>query len=314
MLDWFSGIDWSQQLVNGLFTGSAYALFAVGYTLIFGVLDILNLAHQAIYMLGAFFALSLVTGAVAGLGPLPFAIPFWGALVAATLLCGVVGVLLDRLAFAPLRRRPDTHFSGLISSIAMATIFEALAIRLFRPEATRFPRGTVPDGPNDIVRLGGATLPFSRALVVLAALVLVVALTVLIRYSKLGQAIRAVAENPKAARLLGINVEGTIAFTFFLSSALGGAAGVFYGLAINRLDPLMGRPLELKGLAVIIVGGMGSIPGAVLGGYVLGLTEALSIALTRTSNYRDAIAFTLLFLILILRPSGLLGVRRLREA
>jgi branched-chain amino acid transport system permease protein len=306
-----ANVDWAQQLLNGLFAGSAYALFAVGYTLIFGVLDILNLAHQAIYMLGAFFALALVTGRVAGACDLPFHVPFWAALLGAMLLAGLVGILLDRVAFAPLRRRPDTHFSGLISSLAMATVFEALAIRFFRPEVSRFPNGTVPATP---VQLGSAVLPFSRALVIVAALVLVVALTALIRFSKLGQAIRAVAENPKAARLLGVNVEGIIALSFFISSALGGAAGVLYGLAIGRIDPSMGHPVELKGLAVIIVGGMGSIPGAVLGGYILGLTEVISIALTKTSNYRDAIAFILLFLILVVRPSGLLGQRRVREA
>ena len=310
-MGWLANVDWSQQLVNGVFAGSAYALFAVGYTLIFGVLDILNLAHQAIYMLGAFSGLVLVTGNIAGLGRLPFQVPFWAALLGAMALAGLVGVLLDRLAFAPLRRRPDTHFSGMISSIAMALIFEAIAIRLFRPEVSRFPTNTVPAQP---VQIGTAVLPYARALVIVAALVFVVLLTLMIRYSKFGKAIRAVAENPKAARLLGINVEAIIALSFFISSALGGAAGVLYGLAVNRLDPLMGRPLELKGLAVIIVGGMGSIPGAVLGGYILGLTEVISIALTKTSNYRDAIAFVLLFLILVVRPAGLLGARRVREA
>ncbi len=311
MLDLFANINWSQQLANGLFAGSAYALFAVGYTLIFGVLDILNLAHHAIYMLGAFFALTFVTGAIKGLGSLPFTIPFWPALALAMILAGALGVLLDRIAFAPLRRRPDTHFAGMISSIAMALIFEALAIRFFRSEVSRFPAGTVPNRP---IEIGSATLAFNRALVIVAALVFLVALTLLIRRTRLGQAIRAVAENPKAARLLGINVERVYASSFFISSALGGAAGVLYGLATNALTPYMGRPLELKGLAVIIVGGMGSIPGAVLGGYVLGLTEVMSIALTKRSEYRDAIAFILLFLILSLRPAGLLGARRVREA
>ena len=316
-------IDWAQQLLNGLFAGSAYALFAVGYTLIFGVLDILNLAHQAIYMLGAFCALALVTGNVAGLGSLPggLQLPFWLATLVAMLIAGLLGILLDRVAFAPLRKRPDTHFSGMISSIAVTLIFEALAIWLFLPQRSQFPSGTIPAGA---VTIGGGTLPYSRVLVIAAALVLVVALTLLIRFTRLGKAIRAVAENPKAARLLGINVEGIYAFSFFLSSALGGAAGIFYGLAVSRLDPTMGRTVELKGLAVIILGGMGSVPGAVLGGYILGLTEVVVVAvnntsifgitLTNTSNYRDAIAFVLLFLILVLRPTGLLGARRVREA
>ncbi len=306
-------VNWTQQLANGVFAGSAYALFAVGYTLIFGVLDILNLAHQAIYMLGAFFALVLVTGEVAGLGPLPGGVrlPFWLATLGAMFLAGLLGILLDRVAFAPLRKRPDTHFSGMISSIAVALIFEALATWLFLPQRSQFPSGTIPAGT---IAIGTGALPYSRVLVIIAALVLVVLLTLLLRFTRLGKAIRAVAENPKAARLLGINVESIYAFSFFLSSALGGAAGIFYGLAVSRLDPTMGRTVELKGLAVIILGGMGSVPGAVLGGYLLGLTEVLSIALTNTSNYRDAIAFVLLILILVLRPAGLLGARRVREA
>jgi branched-chain amino acid transport system permease protein len=313
MLTNLANADWAQQLINGLYAGSAYALFAVGYTLIFGVLDILNLAHHAIYMLGAFFALALVTGSVVGLGPLPggLQLPFWLATLAAMLLAGLVGILLDRVAFAPLRRRADSNFSGMISSIAMALIFEAAAVRLFRTEFSQFPAGTIPAKTWSI---GTGTLSLSRALVIGSAIVLVVLLTLLIRYSKFGKAIRAVAENPKAARLLGINVDAIIAFCFFLSSALGAAAGIFYGLASNRLDPGMGRLVELKGLAVIIVGGMGSIPGAVLGGYLLGLTEVLSVVLIGNANYRDAVAFLLLFAILIFRPSGLLGARRVREA
>ncbi len=306
-------INWSQQLLNGLFAGSAYALFAVGYTLIFGVLDILNLAHQAIYMLGAFCALVLVSGNAAGVGSLPggFQLPFWAATIVAMVVAGLLGILLDRIAFAPLRKRPDTHFSGMVSSIAVALIFEAVATRLFLPQRAQFPADTIPAGA---LTIGSGALSYSRVLVIVAALVLVVSLTLLLRYTKLGQAIRAVAENPKAARLFGINVEAIYSFSFFLSSALGGAAGIFYGLAVSRLDPTMGRTVELKALAVIILGGLGSVPGAVLGGYILGLTEVLSIALTNTSNYRDAIAFVLLFLILVLRPSGLLGARRVREA
>lgn len=311
----FGNVDWSQQLINGLFAGSAYALFAVGYTLIFGVLDILNLAHQAIYMLGAFSAYLLVTGQMNGVGAgglrLPLHLPFPLALVLAMLISGLLGVLLDRIAFAPLRRRPDTHFAGLISSIAMAIVFEAIAIALFRAEVFRFPSDTFPTGA---LELGGAVLQYNRLLVIAAALILVVALTAMLRFTKTGKAIRAVAENPKAARLLGINVEAIVALSFFISSALGGAAGVLYGLALNRIDPGMGHPVELKGLAVIVVGGLGSVPGAVIGGYLLGVTEVASVALTNTSSYRDAIAFTLLVLILVFRPAGLLGRRRAREA
>lgn len=290
-----------QQLANGVFQGSVYALFAVGYALVFGVLDILNLAHQAIFMIGAFAAFWMVTR--------------WGVdivtgFAGAMLFCGVLGILLDRVAFAPLRRRRDTHFSALITSIAMATIFEALIQAKFGAADFRFPFDAY---PNTIYTVRGVVILQLQLVILAVALALVLALTATLRWSRLGRAIRAVAENPRAARLLGVNVERVIALTFFISSALGGAAGVLYGLLFS-FSPTVGHNLELKGLAVIILGGMGSIPGAVLGGFLLGLAETLTVALSGNSNWRDAVAFTLLFVVLLLRPNGLFGRGAVREA
>ena len=150
--------------------------------------------------------------------------------------------------------------------------------------------------------------------IVLTSVLLMVALTLFLRRARIGKAIRAVAESERTARLLGINVDGIISITFFVSSALGGAAGVLYGLYFDSLSTDMGRSIELKGLAVIILGGMGSIPGAILGGIAFGLSEVLTVAITGTSNLRDAVAFTVLFAILVLKPSGLFGRGRVREA
>jgi len=291
-----------QQLVNGLFIGSVYGLFAVGYTLVFGVLDILNLAHAAVFTLGGLIAVWLVQAA--GM-PIGLAFPL------ATLFAGLLGLALNQAAFAPLRKRADSHFSGLISSIAMAIIFEAVALGLFGARSVRFPQGTV---SVQVWQLGGVTLTSLQVGIVGVATLLMVVLTLFIQRTRTGKAIRAVAENERAALLLGVNVNGIIAFTFFISSALGGAAGILYGLYFDALAPDMGRSIELKGLAVIILGGMGSIPGAILGGLAFGLSEVLTVAISGTSNLRDAVAFTMLFIILLIRPSGLLGRGKTREA
>jgi len=293
----------AQQLVNGLFIGSVYGLFAVGYTLVFGVLDILNLAHAAVFTLGGLSALWLAQ---------TFGLSIWLAFPAATVLAGLLGLLLNAVAFAPLRQRADSHFSGLISSIAMAIVFEAMALGLFGARSVRFPVGTV---KVHIWHIGQSVTITSLQVSIMAVVaLLMVVLTLFLKRSRTGKAIRAVAENDRAAMLLGIDVRGIIAFTFFISSALGGAAGILYGLYFDSLAPDMGRSIELKGLAVIILGGMGSIPGAILGGLAFGLSEVLTVAVTGTSNLRDAVAFMVLFAILLLRPSGLLGRARMREA
>jgi branched-chain amino acid transport system permease protein len=290
-----------QQIINGLFLGSIYALFALGYTLVFGVLDILNLAHAAVFMLGAFVALALVGSAhLHILVALPLAIAF----------AGVLGLALERVAFRPLRGRSDSNISGLISSLAVATVFEAVALEIWGPNISRFPFGTLSDQQ---LRILGGVVSRLQLTIVAVALALFVALTWLVNRTRLGREIRAVAESPRAARILGVNVDRVIAASFFISSALGGAAGVLFGLAFNSISPDMGRSVELKGLAVIILGGMGSMLGAVIAGFVLGLGEVFVVAHFGAS-WRDAVSFAGLFLILVLRPRGLLGAAALREA
>ncbi len=290
-----------QQILNGVFVGSIYALFAVGYTLVFGVLDILNLAHQAVFMLAAFAALVLVADAHLSL---------LAALPAAVLIGGLIGIVLERLAFRPLRGRADSNISGLISSLAMATVFEAIALQIFGPDISRFPQGTFSDR---MVQIGGAQASLLQLCIVGISVVLMALLTLLLTRTRLGRRIRAVAESPRAARILGVDVDRTIAMAFFLSSALGGAAGVLFGLAFNSISPDVGRSVELKGLAVIILGGMGSVPGAVIAGFALGLIEVFTVAHIG-SSFRDAVSFAVLFLVLIARPRGLFGRAAAREA
>lgn len=290
-----------QQIINGLFLGSIYALFALGYTLVFGVLDILNLAHAAVFMLASFVALALVGSAQLHiLVALPLAVAFGG----------VLGLVLERVAFRPLRGRADSNISGLISSLAMATVFEAVALEIWGPNISRFPFGTVPE--KQIQILGGVVSRLQLTIMTVA-LFLFLVLTWLVNATRLGREIRAVAESPRAARILGVNVDRVIAASFFISSALGGAAGVLFGLAFNSISPDMGRSVELKGLAVIILGGMGSMTGAIIAGFALGLSEVFVVAHFGAS-WRDAVSFAGLFVVLVLRPRGLLGASKLREA
>ena len=290
-----------QQVINGLFLGSIYSLFALGYTLVFGVLDILNLAHAAVFMLSCFVALALVASLhLHILIALPLTVVF----------AALLGVLLERVAFRPLRGRSDSNTSGLISSLAMATVFEAVALQIWGPNVSRFPIGTLPD--RQIQVLGGVVSQLQLGIIAVAV-VLFLALTWLVQRTRLGREVRAVAESPRAARILGVDVDRAIAASFAISSALGGAAGVLFGLAFNSIAPDMGRSVELKGLAVIILGGMGSMPGAVIAGFALGLIEVFVVAYLG-SSWRDAVSFTALFLILVLRPRGLLGAATLREA
>ncbi|HYS80484.1 MAG TPA: branched-chain amino acid ABC transporter permease [Anaeromyxobacteraceae bacterium] len=290
-----------QQVVNGLFLGSIYALFALGYTLVFGVLDILNLAHAAVFTVCAFLALALV-------GTLH--LPTLVALPIAIGLAGLLGVALERVAFRPLRGRSDSNISGLISSLAAATILEALAVAAWGPDKLRFPFGALPDRR---VQLAGAVVSEVQMIIIAISVAMMVALTFLLRRTRLGRQIRAVAESPLAARILGVDVDRVIAASFFISSALGGAAGVLFGLAFNDVSADMGRSVELKGLAVIILGGMGSMPGAVLAGYGLGLIEVFTVAQVG-SSWRDGVSFAVLFLVLLLRPRGLLGQAATRLA
>ncbi len=290
-----------QQFVNTLFIGSVYSLFALGYTLIFGVLDILNLAHSAVFMVGAFVALVLVVN---------LGVNIFLALLLAMIATGLLGLGLNAVAFAPLRARGASNLAPMISSLGVAIILQTAALGVFGGHVYRFPQGTLPDAA---LVFGDVHVDVLEIAMFGIAVVLMIGLQLMLRSTRLGKSIRAVAENQRAAKLLGINVERVIAITFAISSALGGAAGVLVGLSLNAIAPDMGQNIELKGLAVIIVGGMGSIPGALLAGFFLAATEVFSIS-ALSSSLRDAIAFGLLFLVLLIRPSGILGRRALREA
>lgn len=285
-----------QQVVNAVWLGSVYSLFALGYALVFSVLGVLNLAHSAIFMWGAFIGLAVVLNA--GL-PLLIAVP------AAMLGAGLIAVALERLAFAPLRARGAPRISQLISSIGASILLVSLAQLTFGTQPQRFPPDSLPTAVIE-------GLPFRvtpiQVIILVVAVLLMVGLQLVITRTRLGIRMRAVAFNQRTASLLGINVGGIYTITFFAAGALAGAAGVLYGLAFNSMTPFMGETIALKGLTVIVLGGLGNIQGALIGGFVVAGLEVFSIALGG-SNYRDAVVYALLFLILIFRPQGLVGQR-----
>jgi branched-chain amino acid transport system permease protein len=280
--------------------GAVYALFAIGYTLVFGVLDILNLAHAAIFMASAFAAFALAQHGL----PLAAAAPI------AIVLGGLMGIALDRVAFAPLRARNAGTLAPLISSIGVAIIIEGIVRGAFGPDQHRFDVGALSTAQ---IRVGPISVGALDLIAVGVALVLMLALNFVLLRTPLGRSIRAVADDRTAAAILGVNLERTVALTFFIASALGAAAGILIGLQYGTVSLDMGSRIELKGLAIIVLGGMGSITGAVAGAFILGIAETLSVALV-SSSYRDAIAFALMFLILVIRPSGLFGKKTLRSA
>jgi branched-chain amino acid transport system permease protein len=283
-----------QQLINALSLGSVYALFALGFTLVFGVLGVINLSHGAIFMLGSYAALLLVE---------QLALPLWLAMLTAMLVSGCLGLLIDFLVLRPLRQRNAPHLAPMIATIGVAIMLTNLAQGLFGAANRRFPVGTIPE---DSFTVGGIHVTAVQIGIVAISFGLMVVLLAVMRRTQLGRALRAIAESPKAAYLLGINVEGLFLLTSFTAAALGGAAGVLVGLSFNAISPFMGQPMLHKGIAVIILGGMGDIRGALIGGLFLGFAEVMTIAYL-SSDLRDAVAFGLLFLILLVRPSGMFG-------
>ena len=287
-----------QQLVNALSLGCVYALFALGFTLIFGVLGVINLSHGAIFMVGAYAAEQAVAR---------FALPLWGALLFAFVFCGLLGLAVDVLVLRPLRARNAPHLIPMIATIGVAIILNNGVQGIFGAQSLRFPPGLVPE---EALTLGNLQVTALELGIIFLSFALMAALLLVLKKTQFGRALRAIAESPKAAYLVGINVEGLFFFTSFAAAGLGGVAGVLIGLYSNALFPLMGQPMLHKGIAVIILGGMGDIRGALIGGLFLGFAEVLSVAYVG-SSMRDAVAFGLLFLILLVRPTGLFG--RLQE-
>ena len=290
----------AQQLFNALSLGCVYALFALGFTLVFGVLGVVNLSQGAVFMLGAYSALTAVDRLHA---------PLLLAIAIAFAFSGLVGLLIDRLVLKPLRARDAPHLIPMIATIGLGLSMNSLVQGLFGAENQRFPSEVL---PQDSLQVAGVSVTVLELGIILVSFALMTVLMLTLRRTQLGRALRAIAESPKAARLLGINVDGLFMLTSFVAAGLGGIAGVLIGLYSNALFPLMGQPMLHKGIAVIILGGMGDIRGAMFAGLFLGFAEVLSVAYIG-SDMRDAVAFGLLFLVLLVRPKGLFGTVQERK-
>ncbi|GGC53117.1 branched-chain amino acid ABC transporter permease [Chelatococcus reniformis] len=290
-----------QQTVNGLSLGSAYAVFAVGFTLLFGVLNVLNLAQGAVFMVGAFTGLELVR-----LVELPLPLAFLVAMVTA----GAVSVLTQVAVFGPLERRGGHRWMGLIASLAVARLLVAIAQEVFGTQVLRYPSEPWMEASWTIA---GVQIQGLQLIVLATALLVMAALAVLLRATQTGRAIRTMAFNPNVARLVGVPVQRMTLLTYFIAGALAGAAGVQLGVLYNAVSPFMGETILLKGLTVLILGGLGHVPGAALAGLLLGLTEVYSVGYL-SSSFRDAVGFGLVFIILLVRPHGLFGLTTRQRA
>ena len=308
-----------QNVLNGLSVGSVYAIFALGYTLIFSILGIINFAHGAVFTLGAYFTYALMGGVFGFNGvlaqlQLPLALPFLFAILLSGSLAGGVGVLIERIAFRPLRNRGADSLLTVVSSLGVALVIVNLIQYLVGAENYTFPADTYGSLPVAF-NFGSVENPIPirsvQIVIFVVCVIVLVALTFLINGTKYGKAMQAVAENATTASLLGIDPEKYIWVTFFISSFLGALAGTLVGSSVSIAGPYFGIGYGLKGLAVIVLGGLGSIPGAVMGGFAIGLIEAFVPG--EWSAYKDAVAFGILFVMLMVRPQGLLGRRLIQK-
>lgn len=281
-------IDFLQQIFNGLVVGSIYTLIALGLTTIFGILGIAHFAHGSVAMFGGYLTYFLISAL--GIGLLP---SFLLAMAAGALL----GVVLERVAYYPVRNAPPIN--SFIIALGLTLIIEKLNLLAFGIDQV-----IIPTPFARVINLGGVTMPELRIYVLAISAILVIGMTLLIQRTWIGMAVRAVAQNRAAAVLMGINVNSVSMFVFALSSALGVAAGVLVG-ALFAVAPGVSGGLVIKGFAVLILGGLGSIPGAIVGGMVLGVSEAFAAAFV-SSAYKDVISFLLMILVLLVRPEGLM--------
>ena len=290
-----------QQLINGLSLGAIYALIALGYTMVYGVLRLINFAHGDVYMLGAFAGYFIANALALDANPSIL----WAILVtiSAMAVCAVVGILIERFAYRPVRHH--SRLTSLITAIGVSLLLEYGGQVVFGATPRFFPQMV----RSETYSLGGVQITNQNLLIIVAAVAMMFGLHFVIHRTKIGTAMRATSYNLSVATLMGINTDFVIAFTFALGSALAAAAGVLVALAIPRIDPLMGLMTGLKAFVAAVLGGIGNIPGAMLGGMLMGLMET-GLSATAYSTYRDAVAFGVLILILLVRPAGLLGTAR----
>lgn len=286
-----------QQLINGLMLGASYALVAIGYTLIFGVLNLLYFAHGEVFMVGAFVGLYLVIYAKANI---------YVALLGAMIACALLGIIAVYVSVRPVSK--DRPLAPLISTIGLTIILQNLAVYIFGGQQVAFPE-TI---KQELYHIGPVTVSSVQIFILVVAVTLMVLLWLFIEHTKMGRAIRATAENHQTAALLGVNVHMVVLVTFAIGSGIAGIAGVLDGIKNSGISPFMGLAAAVKGLIVMLLGGLGNVPGAMVAGLMLGMIEILSSAYIGTT-VRDFFSFAILILILLYRPTGLFGTRTTEE-
>lgn len=280
-----------QQLINGLSLGSIYALIALGYTMVYGIIRLINFAHGDIYMLGAYIGFISITY---------FKLSFFPALIVAMVLSAIIGVLIERIAYKPLRNA--TRIAALITAIGVSFFLQYSTMNLMGTGVKTYPEVL----PNRVFYIGDLQISLQQIAIFSISIILMIVLQFVVKKTKVGKAMRAVSTDADAARLMGIDVNRIISYTFAIGSALAGAAGILVGVYYNTINPLMGMVPGLKAFIAAVFGGIGIIPGAMFGGFFIGVVETL-VSGYGSSLYKDAVVYGILILILIIKPSGLLG-------
>ena len=296
-----SGTEFLQQLINGVSLGAFYALIALGYTMVYGVLRFINFAHGDVFMMGAFAGYWLTPRIMPHFpgSAAPFGVCV--VLLVTMAACAALGIVIEKLAYRPLRSRPK--LTVLITAIGVSLLLEYGGQFVFGPDPKSFP-DLITD--RALEGTGALTITRSQVIAIGVTVALLVALSFIVKRTKLGLAMRALSNNPTAAALMGVNLDTVISFTFGLGSALAGAAGILWSISNPSIDPLMGVLPGIKAFVAAVLGGIGNIPGAAIGGLVIGIVETF-VAGSAFSSYRDAIAFAVLIVILLFKPAGLLG-------
>jgi len=285
-----------QQLINGISLGSIYALIALGYTMVYGIIQLINFAHGDIMMVGAYIGWFCTTA---------LKLPFLPALIISMILSALLGMVIERIAYKPVRNA--TRLAALITAIGMSFFLEYGGMIVLTPQTRTFPAVF----PQTVYSFGNITFKYGDIVIVLTTVILMALLQFVVKYTRVGKAMRAVSFDKEAASLMGINVNNTISATFAIGSSLAAAAGVLIGVYFNTINPLMGIMPGLKAFVAAVLGGIGIIPGAMVGGLAMGLIESL-VSGIGFSTWRDAAAFLVLIIVLIVKPTGLLG-KNIRE-
>lgn len=295
--------EFIQQLINGLSLGSIYALIALGYTMVYGILKFINFAHGEVFMLGAFFGFYIAKFLGVDSPSVTMALVILLLTMSGT---AIVGITIEKLAYKPLRN--SSKLTVLITAIGVSLFLQYSGQLVFGADPKSFP--TIIE--NTSFNILGATIGTNQIVVLVSALLLMVLLRIIVFKTRMGIAIRAVSNNMTAASLMGININNIISFTFAIGSSLAGAAGILYSINYPSIDPLMGLLPGLKAFIAAVLGGIGNFPGAVVGGVLIGLVETFTVGYL-SPTYRDAIAFAILILILLIKPTGLFGKKEVEK-